>query len=185
MKKIHSLKEGLEYKDMVGLIKPTIFVDEFKSKVGEDDAYVVLSFYLRNHNAAKDLVNWFESGYEWVIDADCSPGEIKPNRYLVFVEVKRRSQLIEQMQELIEDLGTLDDHTLEDWTISYEDQEYPFEEEVLRNVLCLSPHDYREKHDVELNEWRVAAGLPIKPIYSSTDDDINHFRTIAGLPVKK
>ena len=39
---------GLEYKDMAGMLKPTVYVDEFKSKVGEDDGYAVLSFYVHN-----------------------------------------------------------------------------------------------------------------------------------------
>ena len=52
MKKIN---EGLEYKAMVDMIKPTVYVDEFKSKVGEDDAYVVLSFYVHNIIVAEDL----------------------------------------------------------------------------------------------------------------------------------
>ena len=80
--------EGLGYKDMEGLIKPVIHVDEFTSKMGEDDDIIVLSFFLRDPTAAKDLMNWFERGYDFIIDADRSPGEIKKNRYLVFVEIR-------------------------------------------------------------------------------------------------
>ena len=71
--------EALGYKDMEGLLKPTIHVDEFTSKMGEDDDIIVLSFFIRDPGAAKDLMNWFEKGYDFVIDADKSPGEIKPN----------------------------------------------------------------------------------------------------------
>ena len=85
------LFESLEYKDLDGLMKPTIHVDEFSSKMGDDDDIITLSFFLRDNQAAKDLMSWFEKGYDFVIDADKSPGEIKPNRYLVYVEMRRRS----------------------------------------------------------------------------------------------
>jgi len=176
---------GLEYKDMVDMIKPTVYVDEFKSKVGEDDAYVVLSFYVHNIVVAEDLVKWFETGYTWVIDADRSPGEIEPNRYLVFVEIKRRTQLVEQIKEMLEDFSTLTDLELRDWTITFEGKEFGFDEEVLLKELILSPQSYREIHEIELNEMRLASGLPHKNIYNSTDDEMNHFRTLAHLPVKK
>ena len=70
---------------MEGLLKPTIHVDEFSSKMGDDDEIIVASFFVRDKSAAKDLMNWFEKGYDFVIDSDMSPGEIKPNRYLVYV----------------------------------------------------------------------------------------------------
>lgn len=181
MKKIN---EGLEYKDMEGMIKPTVFVDEFRSKVGEDDAYVVLSFYVHNIVVAEDLVKWFETGYPFVIDADRSPGEIEPNRYLVFVEIKRRTQLIEQMKEMLEDFATLTEYELADWTIVYNDVEYLFDEEVLAKELILSPQSYREIHEMELNEMRMASGIPHKNVYQNTDAAMNEMRTRANLPTK-
>jgi hypothetical protein len=177
------IKEGLEYKDCVGMIKPTVYVDEFQSKVGEDDAYVVLSFYVRGVTVAEDLVQWFEGGYEFVVDADVSPGEIKPNRYLVFVEVKRRTQLVAQIGALIEDLETLTEFTTEDWTIMYDKNEYSYDSDVLTNALILSPQAYREIHETELNEMRLAANLPTKQIYTDNkrDAELNLFRQRAGL----
>lgn len=174
---------GLEYRDMEGMLKPTVYVDEFKSKVGDDDAYVVLSFYVHNHTVAKDLVTWFEGGYEFIIDADNSPGEIEPNRYLVFVEIKRRTQLIAQMQEMLEDFETLTEHKPEDWTITFEGNDYANDAEVLEKVLILSPQSYRETHEMELNEMRKAANLPLKRIYKTDkrDVDMNLIRQRAGL----
>ena len=62
------LFESLSFKDMEGLMKPTIHVDEFSSKMGDDDDVVVLSFFVRDQQAAKDLVNWFEKGYDFVLE---------------------------------------------------------------------------------------------------------------------
>ena len=178
------LNEGLEYKDMVDMIKPTVYVDEFKSKVGEDDAYVVLSFYVHNIIVAEDLIKWFETGYPFIIDADRSPGEIEPNRYLVFVEMKRRTQLIDQIEELLEDFATLTDLELSDWTITYDDKDYPFDPEVLTKALILSPQSYRETHEMELNEMRKASGIPHKNVFRNEDRALNKMRVLAHIPTK-
>lgn len=185
MKKTRSLKEGLEFKDMEGLVKPTVYIDEFQSKVGNDDEYIVLSFCTKGEQVADDLVHWFETGYQFVIDADKSEGEIEPNRYLVFVEIERRTRFIEQLRELLEDLDTLTDFVLEDWVITTGNKSMHFDPETLAELVPLSPQSYREMHDIDINEMRTIAGLPVKEIYNATDDEINAFRTIAGLPVKK
>ena len=75
-KQPRQLSEGLQYRDLDGLMKPTMYVDEFSSKMGDDADIIVLSFFVRDKSAAKDLVGWFERGYDFVLDADRSPGEI-------------------------------------------------------------------------------------------------------------
>ena len=71
---VRHLHEGLQYRDLDGLMKPTVHVDEFSSKMGDDADIIVLSFFVRDKAAAKDLVSWFEKGYDFVLDADRSPG---------------------------------------------------------------------------------------------------------------
>ena len=68
-----NLTEGLGYKDLAGMLKNTVYIDDFSSKMGDDDEIVVASFYVRDHQAAMDLVNWFEKGYDFIMDADMSP----------------------------------------------------------------------------------------------------------------
>ena len=54
------LHEGLQYRDLDGLMKPTVHVDEFSSKMGDDADIIVLSFFVRDKQAAKDLVAWLD-----------------------------------------------------------------------------------------------------------------------------
>ena len=113
------LCEALEYKDMVGMIKPTLHVDEFASKMGDDDDIIVVSFFVRSQQAARDLMNWFEKGYDWVMDADVSPGEISPGRYLVYIELRRRSSAGAKLADAVQDLETLTELAPADWTMHY------------------------------------------------------------------
>jgi hypothetical protein len=175
-----SLLEGLEYKDLEGILKPTVHVDEFSSKMGDDDDIIVLSFFTRDKAAAKDLMNWFEKGYDFVLDADQSPGEIKPNRYLVYVEMRRRRAAPEQINELLEDLGTLTEFDPEDWTMVYKEKTYPWSQEEFARLVPLSPREYRERTERDLNEWRIAAGMPVKATYER-DDAIRTIQSAAGI----
>lgn len=176
-----SISEALEYKDMEGMMKPTIHVDEFASKMGDDDDIIVVSFFVRSKQAADDLANWFEKGYDWVLDADTSPGEIKPGRYLVYIEMRRRSQAGAKIAEALDDLNTLTEFKdAADWTMHYEDQSVPFSRETFDRLVPLSPKEYRERKEQGLNEMRVAAGVEPRQIYER-DQDIRQLQSAAGI----
>jgi hypothetical protein len=175
------LFEALNYKDMEGLMKPTVHVDEFSSKMGDDDDIIVISFFVRDETAAKDLMNWFEKGYDFVIDSDRSPGEIKPNRYLVYVEIRRRSTAGAQVETLIDDLGTLTEFDKDDWTMHYRGKEVPFSRDEFDRLVPLSPRAYRERYESELNEMRIAAGLSVVTTYDRKDRALQAIQSAAGI----
>ena len=176
------LSESLDYKEMEGLIKPTIHVDEFSSKMGDDNDIIVVSFFVRDPQAAKDLMNWFEKGYDFVLDADRSPGEIKPNRYLVYVELRRRSTAGGNVETLLNDLNTLtefDDSAA--WTMHYKDHTVPFSRDKFDELVPLSPRAYRERYEKDLNEVRVAAGIPVVTSYDKKDRALQSIQSAAGI----
>ena len=174
------LFESLNYKDLEGMMKPTIHVDEFAAKMGEDDDVCVVSFFVRDKGAARDLMNWFEKGYDWVMDADQSPGEIKTNRFLVYVEMRRRSALPRQIETMLDDLGTLTEYSLDDWELHYDGRTVPWSPETFAQLVPLNPRDYRERKERELNEMRVAAGMATRATYEA-DQDIRSIQSAAGI----
>jgi hypothetical protein len=149
--------------------------------MGDDDDIIVVSFFVRDQHAAKDLMNWFEKGYDFVIDADRSPGEIKPNRYLVYVELRRRSTAGGNVEILIDDLGTLTEFDKNDWTMHYRGKEVPFSRDTFDSMVPLSPKAYRERYESELNEMRIAAGMDIKSTYDKRDRDLQAIQSAAGI----
>jgi hypothetical protein len=174
------LLEGLQYKDLEGMMKPTIHVDEFTSKMGEDADIIVLSFFVRDKKAAKDLMNWFEKGYDFVLDADTSPGEIKPNRYLVYLEMRRRQAAPSQINTLVDDLTTLTEYEPNDWKMVYNGKTTEWDPEVFAKMVPLSPNEYRQTKEGDLNEWRVAAGLDTKQIFAK-DATMKALQNSAGI----
>ena len=176
------LSESLGFKDLDGLMKATIHVDEFSSKMGDDDDVIVVSFFLRDQQAAKDLMSWFEKGYDFVLDADRSPGEIKPNRYLVYVEIRRRSTAGGHVEMLLNDLNTLTEfEDSKDWTMHYKGNHTPFSRDEFDRLVPLSPRAYRERYEKDLNEVRVAAGLPVFVNYNKKDRALQAIQSAAGI----
>jgi hypothetical protein len=180
------LNESLDYHDLEGQMLPVVSVDEYAAHMGKDSEIVTLAFTIKSEAAGNDLVDWFERGYDWVLDAQVSEGEIKPGQYLVFVEMNRRTSVPKRIIELLDDLETLTALPVKDWTIVVDDEEYSPEEDVLKQVITISPHDYRETEEVEeeeeINEMRERAGLDVKPIHADKQDaDIRAFKSMAGL----
>ena len=174
------LFEGLQYKDLDGMMKSTMHVDEFAAKMGDDADIIVISFFVRDLQAAKDLVGWFEKGYDFVLDADRSPGEIKPSRYLVYIEMRRRRSAPQHIQQLLEDLSTLTEFDPSDWTMRYKNKNIDWSEDAFGSQVPLSPEQYKQENEGDLNEMRTAAGLAPKRIHK-VRDDVKTLQSMAGL----
>lgn len=177
------LNEGLDFHDLKGMINPKITVDEYAAKMGEDSDIVTLTFQVNSKLAGEDLSSWLELGYDFVLDASVSDGEIEPGKYLVFVEMKRRGNIPNKIITLLSDLQTLTDMDVKDYTIEVDNEQYDADVDVLKQVLILNPADYKREKGIEdeLNEMRKIAGLSNKNIYEDIDAEIRKYITNAGL----
>ena len=143
MNKLQKLFEGMDFHDLEGVVEPTLTVDDFSASMGKDCDIVTLSFVVKSKQAGQDLAEWFERGYEWVLDAEVSEGELTTGRYVVFIEMARRTAVPTHIVEMIDDMDTLTALKTEEWTVMVDGGEYPVEEDALREAIILSPHEYR------------------------------------------
>ena len=176
---------SLDYMDMKDQVEPTITVDEYSAKMGKDKDIVTVTFIANSKLAAEDLVTWFERGYDFVLDASVSDGELEPGKWLVFVEMDRRSKVPSRIITLLSDLETLTDFKLKDWKVDIEGDTYDADEDTIRQHMILNPNEYKEKKeapesDEELNEMRLRAGLEPKISYIE-DEYIKNLKAIAGM----
>jgi len=104
---MQQLNEGLLAGDLRMLVNNIFEVDSYASKMGEDKDIVVLSFTVESQKPADDLVEFVENGYDFVLDADISPGELNDGKYKVFVEIERNRRIHEQILELLNGVGLL------------------------------------------------------------------------------
>ncbi len=119
-------------------------VDTFRSKMGEDKDVCVVSFQVKDRNPAKDLMEFIEKGYNFVLDADVSAGENDKGEYAVFVELSRTPRLSEQIKELTYGVKKLTG--IDSWQFKYhkEDTSYEVNEETLKRNIPDTPHIYEE-----------------------------------------
>lgn len=100
-----SLRAG----DLRHFVKKVFEIDSFRSKIGDDENTVVVSFTVSSEDPAKDLENFIEMGYQFVLDADVSPGELDDGSYKVFVELERGRHVAEQIREILDGVEKLTD----------------------------------------------------------------------------
>ena len=166
------LRENLEHGDLKRLVHNELHIDEYKSKMGEDSDVCVISFKISGKQPSADLVSFIEKGYDFVLDADVSSGEKEGGDYLVFVELDRSEKLPEQIVKIIEDLVNLTEQKLTDWRVRYYKsmKEYDLTADVLKEIIPLTPEEYKNKYDPEDEEQDITS-------------DLDAIKTAAGVPV--
>ena len=98
---------GLNKGDLRSLVYDIFEIDSFKSKMGDDKNIVVLSFSARTRESAKDLENFLEKGYSFILDADTTSGEQADGTYKVFVEMERNKDVPKQIHEIVDGVQKL------------------------------------------------------------------------------
>jgi hypothetical protein len=100
---------GLLKNDLGHLVDKIIEIDSYKSKMGEDSDIVTLAFSVHGNEPAKDLENFIEKGYPFVLDADVTSGEQSDGTYKVFVEMERNKEVPMQIIEIADGVSKLAD----------------------------------------------------------------------------
>ena len=97
--------------------------------------------------------------------------------------MKRRTKVPERVVELLEDLETLTGMTVDEWEVTIDQKEYPADTEILKELIPISPHEYREENEdeKELNEMRHRAGLDTVNLHGEPDSELKAFISMAGL----
>ena len=162
---------SLQINDLKDLVQDTVHIDEYKSKMGDDADVITVSLKVAYYDPAWELSNYIEKGYEWVLDADVSAGEMEDGGYLVFVECLRRPSFPENLIKMLEDMEgiTGNDPMSYDFAYRGDDDYQQLTAESLRAAIPLSPRQYKELNpdasadeDKALEGMQMAAGLAPK-----------------------
>ena len=145
------INEGLRAGDLEGTVGKRFSVDQFKSKMGDDQDVMVLAFTVTSAEAAKDLERFAEKGYQKILDADATPGTMDDGKYRVFVEFPRNEKIANELYNFLVDVKKLTN--IENFEFTYHKRTVPFEAslENIKNVLPLTPIAYRQK----INQLRL------------------------------
>jgi hypothetical protein len=184
MKKMRKLlRENVEQGDLKRLVHNSLHIDEYKSKMGADEDIIVLSFKVRGKHPSNDLINFFEKGYDWVLDADVSAGEREDGDYLVFVELERKETASDNILKLIQDLINLTEQQISDWNFTYykDTTKHSLSKENIEQIVPLSKQDYIDRYDQkEIDQLKTAAGVDVTT-KAPVNDFTESLRIAAGL----
>lgn len=139
---------GLQQKDLRDMVYRILEIDSFSSKMGEDKDIVTLSFSVKEHTAAQDLMNFVEKGYDFVLDADATSGEQADGTYKVFVELERNKKIHDNIMEIMDGVGKLSDK--DEWRFRYY-KNWKSNELTHNNLAEQIPTD-PSAYDVKVNE---------------------------------
>jgi hypothetical protein len=187
--KFQQFNEGLEQSDLARLVHPKLHIDEFKSKMGDDADIIVLSFKVNGKEPATDLMNFIEKGYEFVLDADVSAGELDDGEYLVFAEIERKPEAAGEIVGLLDDIINLTDQDLDNWKFQYRksSNEHEITEQEIQSVVPLTPEEYDakfgERDEEEEPESSEEQSGPVSD--KEIEDMISSMQESARVPMKR
>ena len=139
---MYKINESLKPDDLRDLVNNIFEIDNFSSKMGDDQDIVVLSFTLASKESAEDLVNFIERGYEFVLDADASPAQSNNSEYNVFVELERTKKLPKQIMEIIYGIKQLTGELQFKFRYYKSFKSIPVSEENLTSFIPTNKDDY-------------------------------------------
>lgn len=136
------LREGLRPNDLEDMIFDRFEIDAFQSKMGDDKDVCVLSFRAKERNPARDMMEFIEKGYNYVLDSDVSAGEDREGFYHVFVELPRTRNLPKQIEEIVDGVRRLTN--IAEWKFKYyrSHKAHDLSEENISSVVPMTPGDY-------------------------------------------
>lgn len=155
----------VKYGEMENLVSPTISIDMYKPKIGEDNETVVVAFEVNGEQPAKDLSNLIETDVTESLDVDISNGPNEDDKYLVFVEFERNSDLIEKIMQIVKTASNAT--RIRDWSFNYYRGEKTLDltRENLENSIVTNSNEYVMKYKTQ----------------QETNEELERIKHLAGL----
>lgn len=180
------LYEGMEKGDLKRLVKTQITIDEFVSKMGDDRDIMTVGFTIDYKEPAQDLMVFCERGYDWILDADVSSGELDDGDYMMFIELERNEEAPANIIKLVKDIGNLTDTEIDDWTFIHH-KEHTLQAVTKENIQATVPLNAQD-YDLKFpEEQEDDSDLPQADV--STDDksqdELDAMLETAGVKIQK
>lgn len=118
------LCEDLKEKDLANLISSYVSVDEYTSKIDEDN--ITVAFFVNELDAAEELEDFIEKFYYIEIrDIEISDSLTDDNKYIIFVELERNDSFPKIFLDMIDTINYVADN--KDWNFSTYQMNKPVE----------------------------------------------------------
>ena len=141
----------LKYNELQDLVLPKLSIDEFSPKTGDNNDVIVLGFYVKDKEPAKDLSHFIENGAYEILDVENSPASNDEGEYMVFVEVDRNDKFFDLTEKIVEDLGNIMEISNWKYKPYYSEDEFDRSSESWKNFVITDPKKYVSKEEFTEN----------------------------------
>jgi hypothetical protein len=144
----HNITEGVHHDDLHSLIDPIASIDEYKSKIGNDENIIVIAILIKDKEPADDLSDFIETR-RGVLDVDTSIGPDTDGMYTVYIEINRDSKCFYMIDDILTDIQQVDSE-IEAWkfkSYEYKGKVSYWNKENFNEHIITSSYDYVIKHD--------------------------------------
>ncbi len=144
---------SLKNEDLRGTVLPTVSIDEFEPKAGNDMEVIVVAFYIKDQAPAEDLNTFIQRGFIDTLDVEVSPNTDQDGNYLVFVEMNRDDTFPNKFQALLKDIVNVTGKM--DWKVKTyftDGVEYDYNDPELYKYVIIVPEDYVSKDEFKVTE---------------------------------
>jgi hypothetical protein len=178
-------EDSLQSGDLKNLVKHIFEIDNYRSKMGEDKDVVVLSFTVEHKAPAEDLVSFIEKGYQFVLDADMTPGELSDGKYRVFVEMQRTPKIADNIVDMLYGVGKLTGIDKFKFRYHKSFNSHDAVIEALETVIPSDPSTYEQTiNENKLLNYDTFFNKSMLDSVRMSDDDILEVKKIYADPLK-
>lgn len=143
-----TLKEG----DLKNTLLKKFGVDEFEPKTGDIENVMVVSFFVIQNTPGQDLYHYLNDSVIDIRDIEVSPNPNEDNYYLVFVEIDRTENSINDIKELLREVERLAGKLRWEFKTNLTPDYVPFDDESAEKFIQQTPGEFKSKEEKEAEE---------------------------------
>ena len=125
---------GLKAGDLDDLVSNLISIDEFESKIDNEEA-IVVGFKVDDKEPAQDLSRFIEKSTVDLMDTEVSPAPDTDGKYIVFVEFSRDKAFPHNLVSVLKSMENLTNIKLEEYRLQPD-----FREKLLKEIEIENSH---------------------------------------------
>ena len=165
---------GLQVEDLKDTILKKVSIDEYEPKTGDSADVLVLGFSLKESSHGQDLYNFLNSSIYEIRDVEVSPNPNPDNYYMVFVEMDRNEEVLNNIRKIVKDVENVSGKL--DWVgkTHLTDDFHPLYDEGISKFVITEPENYMTKKQWE-EQQAEALELETKNSVETANQNILEF----------
>lgn len=169
---------GLKTGDLKDTILKKISIDEYEPKTGDSSDVLVLGFSLKESSQGQDLYNFLNSSIFEIRDVEVSPNPNPDNFYMVFVEMDRNEEVLENIRKIVSDVENISGKLPWVGKTHLTDDFHPLFDEGISKFVITDPEKYMTKAEWEEQQ---AEALELENSVETANQNILEFLKSSNL----